>query len=232
MSRSTPTDRVALAGSPLLRLRHLSHSFPASGFRLSLERLEIAPAEKVALIGRSGCGKTTLLNLIAGIHRPEAGEVCWGEDRIDTLPDGRRRDLRLERLGFIFQDFCLIDYLDVADNILFPFRLSSQLRLTAAVRERAQALARRVGLADRLGASVRTLSQGEKQRVLICRALVTEPTLVLADEATSNLDPLTRERIQSTLGRYVEERQAGLLAVTHDRQTLSDYDRVIDLEEG
>jgi putative ABC transport system ATP-binding protein len=215
---------------PRLRLRQVRHSFPTSGFRLALEQLEIAPGEKVALIGRSGCGKTTLLNMIAGILRPDAGEVCWGGDRIDTLPEGPRRDLRLERIGFIFQDFCLIDYLDVLENILFPFRLSPRLRLTAAVRERAAALARRVGLADRLQAGVRPLSQGEKQRVIICRALVTEPSLVLADEATSNLDPLTRDLIQTTLGAYVEERRAGLLAVTHDRSSLAAYDRVIDLE--
>ncbi len=230
MSRSTPTAGVAPAEPPLLRLRHLSHSFASSGFHLSLEQLEIAPGEKVALIGRSGCGKTTLLNLVAGIHRPEAGEVCWGDDRIDSLSEGRRRDLRLERIGFIFQDFCLIDYLDVFGNILFPFRLSPRLRITPEVRQRAVALATTVGLADRLDASVRTLSQGEKQRVLICRALVTDPVLVLADEATSNLDPLTRDRIQSTLEQHVENRRAGLLAVTHDRAALVSYDRVIDLE--
>jgi ABC-type lipoprotein export system ATPase subunit len=89
-----------------------------------------------------------------------------------------------------------------------------------------------VGLVDRLHASVRPLSQGEKQRVIICRALVTDPALVLADEATSNLDPLTRDRIQTTLERHVESRRAGLLAVTHDRASLAAYDRVIDLEAG
>ncbi len=224
------TPRATPAETPLLRLRQVSHSFPSSGFQLRLEKLEIAPGEKVALIGRSGCGKTTLLNLIAGIHRPEAGEVCWGEDRIDTLSEGHRRDLRLERIGFIFQDLCLIDYLDVFGNILFPFRLSPRLRITAEVRQRAVALAATVGLEDRLHASVRTLSQGEKQRVLICRALVTDPALVLADEATSNLDPLTRDRIHKTLEHHVETRQAGLLAVTHDRASLVSYERVIDLE--
>ena len=87
-----------------------------------------------------------------------------------------------------------------------------------------------MGLQDRLHASVRTLSQGERQRVIICRALVTKPVLVLADEATSNLDQLNRDLIQAIMRSDVEERQAALLAVTHDRQTLSGYDRVIDLE--
>jgi putative ABC transport system ATP-binding protein len=228
ISSNTPGS----TGAAVLAVHGLVHSYPSSGFRLALERLELVAGEKVALIGRSGCGKTTLLNLIAGIQAPDAGAVHWGGERIDTLPEPRRRDRRLERLGFIFQDFCLIDHLDLLDNILLPFRLSPRLQLTAPVRERAVALASEVGLGDRLHASVRTLSQGEKQRLLICRALITEPPLVLADEATSNLDPFTRDRIQSTLAAYVEEQRAALLAVTHDRQTLNTYDRVVDLESS
>ncbi|MEB3263060.1 MAG: ATP-binding cassette domain-containing protein [Synechococcus sp.] len=228
MSEAAAT-RTAIQ-APLVRLSGLRHSFPASGFRLRLDHLEIGPGQKVAVIGRSGCGKTTLLNLIAGIQTPDAGEVYWGNDRIDNLKDPQRRDLRLERMGFVFQDFCLIDYLNLLENILLPYRLSSRLRLTASARERARHLASQVGLQARLGAAVGTLSQGERQRVIICRALVTEPQLVLADEATSNLDPFTRDQIQHTLIADVEARQAALLAVTHDRQTLTAYDRVLDLE--
>lgn len=218
--------------SPLLAVHRLRHSFPESGFQLALDRLEIQAGESVALIGRSGCGKTTLLNLIAGIERLQEGSVHWSGERVDRLSERQRRDLRLERIGFVFQDFCLIDYLNLLDNILLPFRLSPHLPPSGTVRQRAAALAERVGLADRLHAPVRPLSQGEKQRVLICRALVTEPSLVLADEATSNLDPGTRDQIQTTLSRYVTEHQAALLAVTHDRQSLDRYDRVVDLEAG
>lgn len=216
--------------TPLLSLRRLQHSFPGSRLCLKMEHLDLHRGEKVALIGRSGCGKSTLLDLIAGIQVPQRGDVFWGTESVNSLSETRRRDLRLKRIGFIFQDICLIAYLNVLDNILVPWRLSPSLKLTTGARDLAVELANRVGLGDQLQAPVNTLSQGEKQRLMICRALVTTPSLVLADEATSSLDPLSRDLIQTTLMAYVQQQRAGLLAVTHDHQTLHTFDRVIDLE--
>jgi putative ABC transport system ATP-binding protein len=216
--------------TPLLSLRRLQHSFPGSRLCLKMEHLDLHRGEKVALIGRSGCGKSTLLDLIAGIQVPQRGDVFWGTESVNSLSETRRRDLRLKRIGFIFQDICLIAYLNVLDNILVPWRLSPSLKLTTGARDLAVELANRVGLSDQLQAPVNTLSQGEKQRLMICRALVTTPSLVLADEATSSLDPLSRDLIQTTLMAYVQQQRAGLLAVTHDHQTLHTFDRVIDLE--
>jgi putative ABC transport system ATP-binding protein len=216
--------------TPLLSLRRLQHSFPGSRLCLKMEHLDLHRGEKVALIGRSGCGKSTLLDLIAGIQVPQRGDVFWGTESVNSLSETRRRDLRLKRIGFIFQDICLIAYLNVLDNILVPWRLSPSLKLTTGARDLAVELANRVGLGDQLQAPVNTLSQGEKQRLMICRALVTKPSLVLADEATSSLDPLSRDLIQTTLMAYVQQQRAGLLAVTHDHQTLHTFDRVIDLE--
>lgn len=216
--------------TPLLSLRRLQHTFPGSRLCLKMEHLDLHRGEKVALIGRSGCGKSTLLDLIAGIQVPQRGDVFWGTESVNSLSETRRRDLRLKRIGFIFQDICLIAYLNVLDNILVPWRLSPSLKLTTGARDLAVELANRVGLGDQLQAPVNTLSQGEKQRLMICRALVTTPSLVLADEATSSLDPLSRDLIQTTLMAYVQQQRAGLLAVTHDHQTLHTFDRVIDLE--
>lgn len=215
---------------PLLSLRRLQHTFPGSRLCLKMANLDLHRGEKVALIGRSGCGKSTLLDLIAGIQLPQQGDVFWGTESVNSLSETRRRDLRLKRIGFIFQDICLIAYLNVLDNILVPWRLSPSLKLTTGARDLAVELANRVGLGDQLQAPVNTLSQGEKQRLMICRALVTTPSLVLADEATSSLDPLSRDLIQTTLMAYVQQQRAGLLAVTHDHQTLHTFDRVIDLE--
>ena len=141
------------------------------------------------MIGPSGSGKTTLLNLVSGILTPEQGSVRCGDSEVSALGDAARRDFRITRIGFVFQDFELLDYLNVLDNVLHPYRITNALKLTREVRERAGDLLQQMGLGNKLMRGVERLSQGEKQRVAICRALLPSPQLVLADEATGNLDP-------------------------------------------
>ena len=200
-------------------------------FRLYIPRLDIASGEKVAIIGPSGSGKTTLLSLLAGILLPTHGHITVHGTRLEPLRDAARRKFRIATIGLIFQDFALLDYLTVLDNILHPYRLNPALRLTAEVRAQAVALATQAGLREKLSRSSQQLSHGEKQRTAICRALVTRPSLLLADEALGNLDPHNKEHMLELLFQYVEARSATLIAVTHDHALLATFDRVIDVQQ-
>ncbi|MFH2204785.1 MAG: ATP-binding cassette domain-containing protein [Elusimicrobiota bacterium] len=214
----------------MIEIRSLRFAYPHSSFRLEIPEFMLKDSMKAAVIGPSGSGKTTLLNLIAGIVTPESGMIQVGNCRVDALRDEERRAFRIRNIGFVFQDFELIDYLNVLDNILHPFRITSALTLDDRVVEKAHALAREMGISGRLRSFPDQLSQGEKQRAAICRALLPRPKLILADEATGNLDPDNKIRILELLFQSVEEHEAALLAVTHDQELLSRFDRVVDFK--
>ena len=141
------------------------------------------------MVGPSGSGKTTLLNLIAGILTPEAGRIDVAGTEVSGLSDAERRRFRASRIGFVFQDFALLDYLSVRQNIYYPYRITPALVLDEAARDRAERLATACGIGDKLDRHPSALSQGEQQRVAICRALVTQPKLILSDEATGKPRP-------------------------------------------
>ena len=199
-------------------------------FRLDVPELTVAQSEKVAVIGPSGSGKTTLLNLIAGIFPPSTGEIFIGDVPVHQLTDAERRNFRITSIGFVFQDFELLDYLSVLDNIVHPYRITRALVLDKTVRTRAATLAENMGIGDKLARFPEELSQGEKQRAAICRALLPQPTLILADEATGNLDPDNKNVILDLLFDSVNNNDATLLAVTHDHELLARFDRVIDFQ--
>ena len=212
----------------MLQISNLKFQYPNGEFQLNLPKLQIKKGEKVALIGSSGCGKTTLLQLISGIKSPTCGSIQINDVCIEKLSESQRRQFRITQVGFIFQNFELLDYLTVMDNILHPYRLSPALRLTTEVRQRALTLAQQVGVDNKLNRSIKSLSQGEQQRVAVCRALLPQPTLLLADEATGNLDPANKQRVLDILFNYVDHRSAPLLAVTHDYDLLDQFDRVVE----
>jgi len=213
----------------------------AGQFRLCLDNLTIADGEALAIVGPSGSGKTTLLNLIAGIYLPDTGSIRHGELEITKLNESRRRDYRITHMGMVFQSFELLEYLTVLDNILLPTRISGALRLADQIKERARELAVRVGIGDKLNRPITRLSQGERQRVAVCRALLMEPELLLADEPTGNLDPRNKGRVLEILLDYVEQRnvtqrnveqrKATLITVTHDQTLLDRFSRVIDFQQ-
>jgi putative ABC transport system ATP-binding protein len=211
----------------VIAIRGLRFAYPGGAFRLEIPSFEMQAGEKLAVIGPSGSGKTTLLNLVSGILTPSSGAVRVADTDIAALSDAGRRAFRIRQIGFVFQDFELLDYLNVLDNILHPYRISA-LRLDRTVRERAEGLAGRLGVGDKLKRRANDLSQGEKQRVAICRALLPGPRLILADEATGNLDPRNKGRILDLLFDSVEDHGATLLAVTHDHDLLPRFDRVVD----
>jgi ABC-type lipoprotein export system ATPase subunit len=212
----------------MIEIHSLEFGYPSGEFHLSIPELNVATGEKLAVIGPSGSGKTTLLNLVAGIITPQKGRVQVAGSEVSTLGDAGRRNFRITQIGFVFQDFGLLDYLNVLDNILHPYRITSALGLTGEVRERAVQLAEQMGIGDKLRRHADNLSQGEKQRVAICRALLPAPKLILADEATGNLDPRNKDHILDLLFRSIEEHGATLLAVTHDHELLPRFDRVVD----
>lgn len=212
----------------MIDIRGLHFAYPDGAFRLDIPSFQMQESEKLAVIGPSGSGKTTLLNLVSGIMSPRRGEVRVAGADIGALSDARRRDFRIRHIGFVFQDFELLGYLNVLDNILHPYRITGALRLDRQVRERACQLAESLGVSDKLKRHPDHLSQGEKQRVAICRALLPRPRLILADEATGNLDPRNKGRILDLLFDSVDAHGATLLAVTHDHELLPRFDRVVD----
>ena len=215
----------------MIEIEALEFHYPQGEFHLSIPRMSVAQGEKVAVIGPSGSGKTTLLNLIAGISCPQQGTVNVAGQTVSSFSDAGRRDFRITNLGFVFQDFELLDYLNVLDNILHPYRITRALKLTQQVQQRAIDLSNGLEIGDKLKRFSGELSQGEKQRAAICRALLPQPRLILADEATGNLDPRNKGRILDLLFENVESHGASLLAVTHDHELLPRFDRVIDFLE-
>ena len=214
----------------MIHISQLKFHYPSGDFQLAISDFSIVKGERVAVIGPSGSGKTTLLNLIAGIITPVQGTVNVDTIEVSGLNDTRRRDFRITSIGFVFQEFELLDYLNVMDNILHPFRITGALALNREVRARSEKLAEEMGIRDKLKRFANDLSHGEKQRAAICRALLPHPRLILADEATGNLDPVNKTRILDLLFRSVEEHDATLLAVTHDHELLKRFDRVVDFQ--
>lgn len=215
----------------MISIDSLQFAYPKDGFSLEIPAFSVPVGQKLAVIGPSGSGKTTLLNLIAGIVAPDTGRIQVAGVPVHEITDAGRRDFRITQIGFVFQDFELLDYLSVLDNILHPYRITRALQLTPAVARRARELAEQMGIGDKLQRHAGDLSQGEKQRAAICRALLPQPKLILADEATGNLDPDNKLHILDLLFEAVDQHGATLLAVTHDHELLPRFDRVVDFNE-
>jgi putative ABC transport system ATP-binding protein len=212
-----------------LVLDGLYFGYSDKSFALSIDHLKISRGETVALVGPSGSGKTTLLNLIAGILSPDRGLIQLGEHSLSSRGKTQRRRQRLCNMGMIFQSFELLDYLDVKDNILLQARLAPGVPIGTELQQQAYAIAERLGLADKWRRPITALSQGERQRVAACRALLLNPDLVLADEPTGNLDPDNKRVVLDQLIAVCKERQSVLLTVTHDHSLLPSFDRVVDM---
>jgi putative ABC transport system ATP-binding protein len=216
----------------IIQIKQLQLGYRVGAFRLAVESLCVAAQERVALIGPSGCGKTTLLNLLAGILAPAQGQIDVDGTCISGLNQEDRQDFRALHMGLVFQEFELLEYLTVFDNVLLPFRLNPILQLNREVQDRARMLCDKVGLGDKSKRYPALLSQGERQRVAVCRALVTQPKVIFGDEPTGNLDPSNRDLVMDILSDYSESSKAPLVIVTHDHELLGRFDRSVDLCEG
>ncbi|MBI1815367.1 MAG: ABC transporter ATP-binding protein [Deltaproteobacteria bacterium] len=198
---------------------------------LSDVSLRVAPEEFLSIIGPSGCGKSTLLNLIAGIDTPTSGRVWVAGHELAKLSDDARSDLRLQRIGFVFQSFNLFPTFTAEENVTWPLEFLGVHWREA--RERADATLAEVGLEN--GTRKRRpaqLSGGEQQRVAIARALVTKPRLLVADEPTGNLDSRTGQSILDLLRFLNKEEHLSIVLVTHSSVAASYGHRIVELQDG
>ncbi|MBB3996824.1 ABC transporter ATP-binding protein [Aureimonas pseudogalii] len=214
-------------GTPVLTVRDLAKSVPGGRQLFSNLRLDAGAGEIVAIVGESGVGKSTLLNILAGLDAGDAGTVLVDGINLGALGEAASTKLRRERIGFVFQAFHILPYLTLRQNVALPLALISAERGT--VDARAEAMLAGVGLEGRGSSYARDLSGGELQRVAIARALVHRPALILADEPTGNLDPDTADVVLNLLRRSVREEGAAAVIVTHSQATAAVADRVLRL---
>lgn len=218
----------------VLNLSDLAYHWPGrSGFSLAVPRLEIAKGESILLLGESGSGKSTFLSLICGTILPDRGSITIAGTDITTLSGGARDRFRAEQIGVIFQQFNLLPFGTVSDNILLPLRFAPKRRKRAGdASAQAMALATALGLPKGvLGTKATSLSVGQQQRVAVARALIGQPPLIIADEPTSALDANSQAAFLDLLFAQTEAHQTSLLMVSHDPRLGKRFDRVIRIED-
>jgi len=225
-----PTPPPLTDALPCVQISGLEYRIQASTFRLNVNNCQIARQEKVAIIGPSGCGKTTLLALISGQLLPASGIIQVLGQPLTQMSEPAREQFRLAHIGIIFQEFRLIEYLTVRENIALRSTLRGE-PLTAPQKQEIGEIAEHLGLQSLLTRYPQQLSHGERQRTAIGRAMFGSPALILADEPTGNLDPHTAQETLQYLFAVVERIQATLLLVTHDHSLLPHFDRQIDLQQ-
>lgn len=212
-----------------LLVDRVSKSF-AGRLLLDSVSMRVEAGQAVALLGESGTGKSTLLNLIAGLEPIDSGRIEFDGVEVSALTPNGAAEFRRRRIGFVFQAFHLLPYLSVQRNVAVPLLLTGIAPAPAL--ETARGLLGQVGLAGREAAMPRELSGGEQQRVALARALVHRPGLVLADEPTGNLDPVTAGAVLALIVRQVRASGATLLLVTHSQQAAAIADRRWRLDAG
>jgi putative ABC transport system ATP-binding protein len=217
----------------IVRVRGLHKYFTRGSERIDVLHnltLDVPEGEFLALMGPSGSGKTTLLNLIAGLDQPSAGEVWVGEQLVSAMSESQLARWRTRHVGFIFQFYHLIPVLSAYENVELPLLL---LPLSAAERRRqAWTALELVGLSDHAHHRPGQLSGGQQQRVGIARAIVTDPTIIVADEPTGDLDARSAEEILNLLGELQRTLVKTILLVTHDPRAAARADRILHLEKG
>jgi putative ABC transport system ATP-binding protein len=230
MATTSPPVRVSgtAADRSAIRVSHVSHRYGELEVLRDVS-LNVEAGERVGLVGPSGCGKSTLLHLLGGLDRPDSGQITLAGRPVGALGERALARLRRDAVGFVFQDFHLMDELTAVENVELPALLAG--RSPRAARRRAVGLLDRIGLADRARFLPAALSGGQRQRVAVARALANEPLIVLADEPTGNLDSTATVEV---LRLFDTLRAAGqtLVIVTHDSRIAATADRLITMRDG
>jgi predicted ABC-type transport system involved in lysophospholipase L1 biosynthesis ATPase subunit len=219
-----------LSTTPQLSAKDLYRSFKIGQRKIDVLRgisIDVQRGEAVFLCGVSGAGKTTLLYTLAGLERPEAGEVIFEGHILYKKSSSADAKLRNHKMGFVFQSYFLLPELTALENVLLPSLIRNRQRVDEAVSG-----LERVGLADRLQHLPSEMSGGEQQRVAIARALINDPAIIFADEPTGNLDTANGNAIIELLLDLAREKQKTLVVVTHDQRLASTGDRRIDIRDG
>lgn len=225
---------MSLANSDfLIDVRAVTRTYPSPGGEVHALRgvdLQVQAGDYVALMGPSGSGKTTVFNLIGALDHPTRGRVYLGGHDLQTLTPAQLAYVRCARLGYVFQNYHLLETLSARQNVMLPQRFLGRTDDEAGAR--ADALLDRVGLAARASHRPAELSGGQQQRVALARALANDPAVLLADEPTANLDSRTALEIIGLLAALGRERGVTIIAATHDPRLLEVADRVISLRDG
>ena len=217
----------------MIDLKNVEMTYDDNGTKinaLKIKKIAVKDGEKVAIIGSSGCGKTTLFNLISGMIVPTKGNVIVEDVDLTTLKENERDLFRANHIGYIFQDFNLFPDFTVLQNVVLPMSFSKRYE-KKEMEEEALSILKRVGLEKKINQKVKTLSGGEKQRVAIARSIVNKPNIILADEPTGNLDYKNGEKIMRLIMQIADEEKATLLVITHNNSQLEMFDRNINIEE-
>lgn len=225
-------DELA-ADSSILTCNNLSKYYHQGDSRLKvLESIffDVKQAEKVAIVGASGSGKSTLLNLLAGLDAPSSGAVTLVDKDLSTLTDNDLSQLRNKHLGFVYQFHHLLAEFSALENVMFPLLIGKVSRSDARIE--AAAVLASVGLSDRLHHRPAELSGGERQRVAIARALSNQPSCILMDEPTGNLDKQASTDIQQLIQSVTDQHKTSFIIVTHDERVAQDLDKVYQLDTG
>jgi lipoprotein-releasing system ATP-binding protein len=236
--KSAPTN-LRLAKTTALQIVDLHKSYYKAKHQIPVLKgvdLEINEGDFTAIVGQSGSGKSTLLHLLATLDAPDSGEIWFGDSRIDNLPSRRLEKIRNQQFGLVFQFYHLLPELTTIENVIVPRMIQhgmwSYWRNRAKYRKRALELLETVGLSDRLYHYPRQLSGGEMQRTAIARALVSNPTVLLADEPTGNLDRENGAEVMKTLYELQRTENLTIVMVTHDESIAADADHLVKLEDG
>jgi len=223
----------ANTGGDVIRAEKLAKTYAEGKMRTPVfDGLELAVAagETVAIVGASGAGKSTLLHLLGGLDTPTAGEVYVAGQKMSSLSNSARGQLRNRALGFVYQFHHLLPEFTALENVMMPVMLGGVDVKMAA--QRAKALLEKVGLGHRIEHKPGELSGGERQRAAVARALVNQPACVLGDEPTGNLDERTAATVFELMLELNRAQQTSLVLVTHDRRLARKLDRVLELHEG
>ena len=216
----------------ILQIRDLHFQYPASDFKIEISDIKITQGSKIAISGKSGSGKTTLIHLISGILKPQTGEILFYDKSITDMNDKEIRKHRISNIGFIFQEFELLEYLNVMDNLILPYKINKSLVLDSEIKDKAKEIANRIGIGNKLDQHPKQLSGGERQRLAIARALITSPPLIIADEPTGNLDEKTSNIVMDEITDQVSYTDSTLIMISHNNELISSFDEIIDIQES
>ena len=216
----------------ILQIRDLHFQYPASDFKIEISDIKITQGSKIAISGKSGSGKTTLIHLISGILEPQSGKILFYDESITDMNDKEIRKHRILNIGFIFQEFELLEYLNVMDNLVLPYKINKSLVLDAEIKDKAKEIANRIGIGNKLDQHPKQLSGGERQRLAIARALITSPPLIIADEPTGNLDEKTSNIVMDEITDQVSYTNSTLIMISHNNELISSFDEIIDIQES